>query len=157
MDPLGLTAAQIDAAGARWTVREVLQQPRIWAEIAGLIESQSQRLAEFLDPLLALPDLRVVLTGAGTSAYIGECLAPALARSLGRRVDAVPTTDLVASPDSYLLRGTPTLLVSFGRSGSSPESVAAFEIADGLLEHCAHLIFTCDGDGALFQRGTTAP
>ncbi|MGA8708870.1 MAG: SIS domain-containing protein [Steroidobacteraceae bacterium] len=156
MDDLGLSAAQIDAAGARWTAGEVLQQPQIWAEIAGLIEGQSQRLAQFLNPLLARPDVRVVLTGAGTSAYIGECLAPALARALGRRVDAVPTTDLVASPDSYLSRGTPTLLVSFGRSGSSPESVAAFEIADGLLEHCSHLIFTCDGDGALFRRGATA-
>ncbi len=157
MHGLGLSAAQIDGAGAHWTAHEVLQQPQIWAEVAALIEGQSQSLAQFLDPLIALPDLRVVLTGAGTSAYIGECLAPALARVLKLRVDAVPTTDLVASPDSYLSRDTPTLLVSFGRSGSSPESVAAFEIADGLLEHCSHLIFTCDAGGALYQRGSTAP
>jgi tagatose-6-phosphate ketose/aldose isomerase len=157
MDQLGLSAAQIDDAGACWTVREVLQQPQIWAQVASLIESQSQRLRQFLDPLLGQACLRVVLTGAGTSAYIGECLAPALARALGQRVDAVPTTDLVASPDSYLSRATPTLLVSFGRSGSSPESVAAFEIADGLLEHCSHLIFTCDAGGALYQRGSVAP
>ena len=91
-----------------------------------------------------------MLTGAGTSAYIGECLAPALA-TWAARVDAIPTTDLVASPQSYLSRSTPTLLVSFARSGNSPESVAAVRLADACIEHCAHLVVTCDAEGALAQ------
>jgi tagatose-6-phosphate ketose/aldose isomerase len=157
MDALGLTAAQIEAAGAHWTAREVLQQPRIWPEIEMLIEREAGRLSKFLEPLLKLPELRILLTGAGTSAFIGECLAPMLTRTLRRRVDAVPTTDLVASPPSHLSTRTPTLLVSFGRSGNSPESVAALEIADAYLEHCAHLIVTCDAQGALYQRGSMAP
>ena len=147
----GLSAAEIDGAGARWTAREILQQPEIWAEIERLITDEGHGLAEFLDPLLALPEGRIVLTGAGTSAYIGDCLAPALARILDRRVDAIPTTDLVASPDSYLSPATPTLLVSFGRSGNSPESVAAVRLADACVKDCAHLIVTCDAEGALGQ------
>jgi len=157
MNAFGLNAAQIDAAGAHWTVREVLQQPRIWGEIEQQIASQAAGLGAFLGPLLKRPELRIVLTGAGTSAHIGECLAPALTRTLARRVDAIPTTDLVASPQSYLTAETPTLMVSFGRSGNSPESMAAIEIADRHLKQCHHLVFTCDAAGALYQHATRAP
>jgi tagatose-6-phosphate ketose/aldose isomerase len=148
----GLSAKEIEDAGAQWTAREVLQQPDVWVEIERLIAGEAQGLAAFLDPLLARPDVRVVLTGAGTSGYIGECLAPALARMWGRRVDAISTTDLVASPQSYLSPATPTLLVSFGRSGNSPESVAAVRLADAIIKDCAHLILTCDAEGALARH-----
>jgi len=157
MDAFGLSAREIDSAGAHWTAREVLQQPRIWAQIETLIASEAARLSGFLDPLLKVPDLRILLTGAGTSAHIGECLAPALTRILGRVVDAIPTTDLVASPQNYLSPNRPALVVSFGRSGNSPESVAAVEIADACVSHCSHLIFTCDAEGALYKRASAAP
>jgi tagatose-6-phosphate ketose/aldose isomerase len=157
MNALGLSDTQIDGAGAHWTAREILQQPLIWAQIEALIAGEAARLSVFLDPLLKLPGLRIVLTGAGTSAHIGACLAPALVRTLARQVDAIPTTDLVASPVSYLSPDTPTLVVSFGRSGDSPESVAALEIANARLRHCSHLIFTCDAEGALYKRAAVAP
>src|SRR5579862_1047003 len=92
--PFGLNGPQLEAAGAHWTAREVLQQPQVWADIHSLIAGEAARLTEFLDPLIARPEVRIVLTGAGTSAHIGECLAPALTRTLGRNVEAVPTTDL---------------------------------------------------------------
>jgi tagatose-6-phosphate ketose/aldose isomerase len=157
MDDFGMTAVQIDEAGAHWTAREILQQPRVWAQIESLIAGKAETLGAFLQPLLQLPELRILLTGAGTSAHIGECLAATLARTLARRVEAIPTTDLVASPESYLSRDTPTLLVSFSRSGNSPESVAALELADSYVSRCAHLIFTCDAGGALYRRADGAP
>ena len=43
----------------------------------------------------------------------------------------------------------PTLLVSFARSGDSPESVAAAELADQLLSDVHHLVLTCNADGRL--------
>jgi tagatose-6-phosphate ketose/aldose isomerase len=63
----------------------------------------------------------------------------------------------VASPQSYLSHNAPTLVVSFGRSGNSPESVAAIEIADACVSRCSHLIFTCDAEGALYKRASMAP
>jgi tagatose-6-phosphate ketose/aldose isomerase len=150
--PFGLNGTQLEGAGAHWTAREVLQQPQVWAEIHSLIAGEAARLTEFLDPLVARPDVRILLTGAGTSAHIGECLAPALTRTLGRNVEAVPTTDLVASPQSYFSRDSQLLLVSFGRSGNSPESVAAVEVAEACARQCSHLIFTCDAEGALYKR-----
>ena len=93
-----------------------------------------------------------MLAGAGTSAFIGGCLAATLGRITGRCVEAVPTTDIVSAPKLYLAPETPTLLVSFGRSGSSPESVAAVELADSIVPDVHHLIITCNADGALAQR-----
>jgi tagatose-6-phosphate ketose/aldose isomerase len=151
MDMFGFSAAQLQSAGAQWTAREIAQQPQIWAELESLVVGNAG-LARFLDPLLQRSDLRIILTGAGTSAHIGECLAPALARIPGRRVEAISTTDIVSSPESFLSVKAPTLLVSFGRSGNSPESVAAVELADTCIEQCFHLILTCDAQGALYKR-----
>ena len=105
----GRTAAELEAAGAASTAREILQQPALWCEIEALMQREAPRVRAFLDPLLARPHLRIVLTGAGTSAYTGECLAPALTRALGRRVEVIATTDLVADPHGGLVRGVPTL------------------------------------------------
>jgi tagatose-6-phosphate ketose/aldose isomerase len=43
----------------------------------------------------------------------------------------------------------PTLIISFARSGNSPESVAAVSIADQICRKCYHLIITCDKEGEL--------
>lgn len=128
------------------TILEIGQQPEAWREVAGSTDAEA---AAFVREIRALPDLRVILTGAGSSAFAGDIAAPALRRHLNRRVEAVPTTDIVASPLDFLERHTPTLLVSFGRSGNSPESVATTDLADELVEDVWHLILTCDRDGRL--------
>jgi tagatose-6-phosphate ketose/aldose isomerase len=147
---LGLSAAQIRSAGAQWTAREIAQQPEVWPQIGRDIAADGS-LRAHLAPLLANPGLRMVLTGAGTSAYIGKCLAPALARA-GRQAEAIPTTDIVASPQSTLGSKVPTLMVHFARSGNSPESVAALELAERQIEDCHHLIVTCNPEGDLSRR-----
>lgn len=128
------------------TILEIGQQPDAWREVA---TRSDEGAADFLRDVTGRPDLRVILTGAGSSAFAGEIAAPALRRHLNRRVDAIATTDIVAGPLDYLERSTPTLLVSFGRSGNSPESVATTELADELVDDVWHLILTCDRDGQL--------
>ncbi|MDT5263688.1 MAG: D-galactosamine 6-phosphate deaminase/isomerase [Mycobacterium sp.] len=128
------------------TILEIGQQPDAWREVAGRTDEHA---AGFLRDVAGRPDLRVILTGAGSSAFAGEIAAPALRRHLDRRVEAVATTDIVASPLAYLERHTPTLLVSFGRSGNSPESLATTELADEIVDDVWHLILTCDRGGEL--------
>ena len=151
VEVLGLSAAQIAAGGAYWTAREIAQQPQLWREIAQLVASDTA-LARFLEQRRADPPLRVLLTGAGTSSFIGECLAPALASQGWPRAEAIATTDIVASPGSFLARGIPTLAVHFARSGNSPESVAAMELAEQCIDRCYHLIVTCNEQGELYRR-----
>jgi tagatose-6-phosphate ketose/aldose isomerase len=145
-------SAEMKATGGEWTAREIAQQPAVWLEVAGLLAQQRARLDAFLAPLLADARVRIVLTGAGTSSYIGGCLTPGLTRHLGRRVDSVATTDLVSGPHLYLQRDVPTLLVSFARSGGSPESVAAVEVAEKAVDNLHHLVITCNVEGALARR-----
>jgi tagatose-6-phosphate ketose/aldose isomerase len=136
-----------------WTHREILQQPETLAATQQLLAQDEAAIASFLAPLLARPDLRIVLTGAGTSAFIGEALAPWLSRLLDRNVEAVATTDIVSAPSLYLRANAPTLLVSFGRSGNSPESLVAVELAEAGIADVHHLVITCNGEGALATRG----
>jgi tagatose-6-phosphate ketose/aldose isomerase len=143
--------AWLERAGATWTAREIAQQPLTLARTQCILESRAAEVSAFLAPLVARPDMRIILTGAGSSAFIGECLAPTLARHLTRRVEAIPTTDLLSGPLLYLQADVPTLLVSFGRSGGSPESVAVVELADRIVTECHQLVITCNEEGALYE------
>jgi tagatose-6-phosphate ketose/aldose isomerase len=157
MTSMQRSASELERLGGASTAREIAQQPAVWLATEQLLGEQQQAIHAFLAPLLARPELRIILTGAGSSAYIGRCLQPDLLAGLQRRVEALATTDLVAGPDRYLQRGIPTLLVSFARSGSSPESVAATELADQLIDDCQHLVLTCNATGELYRRHTGAP
>src|SRR6185436_19187472 len=152
MTHLQFDQAWLERAGALWTAREIAQQPRTLVGTQAILVSRAAELAAFLSPLLARRDMRVILTGAGSSAFIGECLAPILVQHLNRRVEAIATTDLLSGPDQYLRPEVPTLLVSFGRSGGSPESVAVVELAERLLRECYQLVVTCNETGALYTR-----
>ena len=132
-----------------WTAKEICQQPAIWRKAASNIDAVREHLNQWLSPILAQPECRIILTGAGTSAYVGKSIAPALSASSGRVFEAISTTDIVANPKQYLLADIPTLLISYGRSGNSPESVAAIDLADQVVKHCYHLVLTCNPDGAL--------
>jgi tagatose-6-phosphate ketose/aldose isomerase len=152
---LGHDIAELIARKADQTSREIAQQPAVWRELAGQLAATGEDTATFLKPLLDRPDLRIVLTGAGTSSYVGDILAPVLRRRLGRRVDAIATTDIVADPLSTFAEDVPTLLVSAARSGDSPESTTAAELASRCLTQCWHLVLTCNPQGALAR--THAP
>jgi len=141
--------AQLSASGALCTAREIEQQPRMLERTHDLVADMHDRLRSFVAPLIDNAAARVILAGAGTSAYIGQCLAPVLDRQLAARVDAIPTTDIVSAPDQYLDVRHPLLLVSFGRSGNSPESLAAVKFAEARIPDVRHLIVTCNADGAL--------
>jgi tagatose-6-phosphate ketose/aldose isomerase len=141
-----------DQEAKPWTRVEIEQQPVTLRQTQAMLLAHRHEIAAFVAPLLARPELRIVLTGAGTSAFIGECLAPWLSQQLGRPVEAIATTDIVSSPMQHLRRDAPTLLVSFGRSGNSPESVAAVELVDAQVADARHLVLTCNAQGALGQR-----
>jgi len=148
---LAYDAGELHERGAGWTASEIAQQPALWREVGDIARARRSETDAFLGPLLARKDLRVVLTGAGTSAFAGELLTGVLSRELRRRVEAIATTDLVSNPREYLAEDVPTLLVSFARSGESPESVAATRLADECLAECYHLVVTCNAEGQLYR------
>lgn len=141
--------AALDVEGSTHTAREIAQQPAVWRKVADVISSARAEIEAKIAPLVARPDVRIVFTGAGSSAFVGDTIAPYLAERHGRAAEAVATTDIVANPRGVFVGDRPTLLVSFARSGNSPESVAATELAEQLLTEVHHLIITCNDEGQL--------
>ncbi|MEO2267450.1 SIS domain-containing protein [Pseudoalteromonas sp. YIC-656] len=149
---LSLDETTLKQHNAYWTAKEIAQQPSSWRNTAAIVEQHSAAINDFLSPILALPGLQIILTGAGTSAYVGEALAPHVTEKTSLDVRAISTTDIVSNPLGYLQQHTPTLLISYARSGNSPESVAAVKLADQVLDNCFHLLITCNETGQLAQQ-----
>lgn len=148
----GLDVPALAARGALATATEIAQQPAMLRATQALLDERADEIRDWMAARLRQDRVRVVFAGAGTSAFIGECLAPELSRRLGVRCDAVATTDIVATPAAAFERSQPLVLVSFGRSGNSPESLATVELADRLVDHVHHLVITCNADGALARH-----
>lgn len=149
---LGFAENDLDSLKAFWTAKEIEQQPDCWKKTYAIIDECRPVINAFMESVLAHPELRIVLTGAGTSAFAGRALAPVLSKVTGCRVEAIASTDIVSNPYQYFAEDIPTLLISFARSGNSPESVAAVELANQCLSNCYHLILTCNSKGELYQR-----
>lgn len=138
------------------TAREIAFQPSLWRQTAARLAEQRPALDGFLDT--ALKEATVIfLTGAGTSAFIGRSLAPVWASATGLPAQAVATTDIVTHPHYYFGREIVPLIISFARSGNSPESVATVQLADQLCSKAFHLAITCNGEGALAQTAFRHP
>src|SRR5690625_2411929 len=95
--------------------------------------------------------VRVVFTGAGTSAFAGDTLVPELRRQSQGKVqfESIATTDIVSNPTEFLFKESPTILVSFARSGNSPESVAAVSLGQEIVDNFYQVNITCNKDGKL--------
>ena len=133
-----------------YTFDEIHQQPAMWRkELQALLNNKAE-VSAFMHKYLT-PDTDIVLTGAGTSAFIGDALCPVM-RGMWRNVRSVPTTDIVTHAKYLLDKERPLLLVSFARSGNSPESVAAVNLANKVCKNVAHVYITCNAQGKLAQQ-----
>ncbi|MBY6238098.1 SIS domain-containing protein [Vibrio harveyi] len=153
---LGYELPWLEQRNGVHTAQEISHQPQLWRALSSILEEQYEAIRDFLTPLLEQPDLRIILTGAGTSAFVGDAAAPFIQEGLRFQVESIPTTDLVSNPEQYLDPSRPTLVVSYARSGNSPESVAAVALVDQLVPHCHHLFLTCNRDGELSHYARTA-
>lgn len=141
--------------GANHTCTEIHHQPEVWKEWVTEFFKNKERYNEFLESIYQKhPHVRVILTGAGTSAFVGDTLAPELNRLNKDHVhfEAVPTTNIVSNPTAYLQAETPTIMVSFARSGNSPESVATVELGQKLIKNFYQVVITCNKEGQLAQN-----
>ena len=139
-----------------FTATEIHQQPGTWTKTIQQIASMKEELKAFLANVTSKEDYDIILTGAGTSEFVGNALYSYINKVTDFKTKSFGTTDIVATPENYLSRTKPTLLVSFGRSGNSPESVGAVEAADVVCkENVYHLFVTCNAEGALSKAAKT--
>ena len=133
-----------------FTFNEIHQQPAMWRkELKALLEKREE-ISAFMHKYLT-PETDIVLTGAGTSAFIGDALQPII-RGMWKNVRSVATTDIITHAQYLLNPEKPLLLISFARSGNSPESVGAVNLANKLCKNVAHVYITCNKNGKLAQQ-----
>lgn len=132
-----------------FTLQEIYQQPATWRKTCAQIAACKDELQKFIDQVVKQDDFDIVLTGAGTSEFVGNSLFQALNQKYNHKVKSVGTTDIVPSPEFFLSKTKPTILVSFGRSGNSPESLGAVENAEVVCQNLYHIFVTCNHEGTL--------
>lgn len=132
-----------------YTETEIGAQPALWQKVFDLLEQKEKEIKAFISPILEIKDLQIILTGAGSSAFIGEAAEGLIQKNTGCSTKAIPTTDLVTHPDLHFLAHFPTLLISFARSGNSPESLETVKLANDFCKEVYHLVITCNKDGKL--------
>lgn len=132
-----------------WTAKEIKQQPETWKKTLKQVGDLKVELSSFLKDILDNDDYDVICSGAGTSEFVGNAIYSYLAKKTNYHAKSYGTTDIVAAPENYLSAEKPTLMISFARSGNSPESVAAVECANKICKNIKHLFITCNIDGAL--------
>ncbi|WP_179394116.1 SIS domain-containing protein [Lacticaseibacillus absianus] len=146
---------ELTKMGAQITTQEIKQQPELWQEAFTTYTAKKADIDAFLARVIADANgqvVRVIFTGAGTSAYTGDTVTPYLQKHGDRahfRFESIATTDIVSAPYDYLEAETPTVLVSFARSGNSPESVKTVELAEQVIKHLHQITITCAPDGKL--------
>lgn len=131
------------------TWKEIHQQPETWVKTDALVAQYEQEIKHFLADD---KNRQIIITGAGSSAFIGNTIEAIIAKYTNAHVAAIDTTSLLSHPDLYLRAHKPLLLVSFGRSGNSPESIAVCKLVNQLVEDVKEIVITCNENGQLAQR-----
>ena len=148
-----LAKEELEKLGAYITATEIYQQPGLWKEAHQLYLDQLDTITSFLTGIKEKHDfVHVIFTGAGTSDFVGQSIANYLnqVNDLNHiRFSAIGSVELVSRPHDYFQADLPTILVSFARSGNSPESLAAVEIAKQLVDSLYQVTITCAAEGKL--------
>lgn len=152
----------LKALGADITTGEIKQQPELWLDTLNIYKDNKDAIDALLADARAMGEgrLSVIFTGAGTSDYVGDTCAPYLRHAGDTNLydfKPIATTDIVSAPRDFLRAEDPTLLVSFARSGNSPESLAAVEVARKFVKNIKFLNITCAPEGKLAVQSADDP
>lgn len=158
-DLLHCTTKEKEELGIVHTPGEIRQQPGSWAKTVELLDERKEELETFLKSagLRNGGNATVISTGAGTSEFIGTATLGILQAGLQRHVLSIPTTSLVTHARDTFLADQEYVLISFARSGNSPESVASYDAASQYAKKLKHIVITCNRNGALASKSGSDP
>lgn len=150
---LHMSPDEKQALGIVATAGEIAQQPETWKSTHSIFRRHSADLRSFLERTGlrgSVPQRpTVILTGAGTSDYIGQALALLLRTQWQTETFAVPSTDLLTNLSDYILADRRYVIISSSRSGDSPEGVAVLDQVLSTHPAIAHIVITCNAHGRM--------
>lgn len=145
---LNMSDAEKNEKGLEFTPKEIAQQPSLWPKTLEVLIKNQNELKVFLGEILKDPRCRIILSGAGTSEFIGNACEAYLRKALNVDVDSHATTSIVSNSEDIFISGRRYLVISFARSGNSPESIGTWNIVNE-LEDSRQIVITCNAEGEL--------
>ena len=154
---LNLPEEEKKRRGVEFTPPEIAQQPATWAKAAQIVAKRAGEIKAFMKTagLLGKKDATLILTGAGSSEFVGNAVEHVLRKRLKREVMSIPTTHFVTHPANVFVPGKNYVVLSFARSGNSPESMATYNLVKKVCPAAKQIAITCNKDGKLAQAAKT--
>ena len=91
--------------GVQYTPKEIELQPKMWIKNFEMLRRREKEIRSFISSkILSKRSSKVVLSGAGSSFFVGLSSQNLLRHRWNIDVDARPTTDIVTHWGSILLR-----------------------------------------------------
>lgn len=152
---LNLSADQKRGLGVEFTPREIAQQPSTWTKAAQIVIARKAEISKFLKSSgvtsggAGRKNATLILTGAGSSEFVGNAVFNVMRQRMGANVISVPTTHIVTNPETVFLPGRRYVVLSFARSGNSPESMATYNLVKQVCPEAQQIAITCNKNGKL--------
>ncbi len=141
---------------AKFIKEEIHQQPYLWSRTYQLIKDRKDRIIDFMSGF-SITDTEFIFTGAGSSFFVAEVVSAIFQNNTGFTSRAISSTELVTHPAHYINPLKKTVLISFARSGNSPESLAAINNSELISPNIYNIIITCNKEGRLANLSTSRP
>jgi len=154
MDPLTelmiLSREELKARGIEHTPREISQQPSLWIKNFEMLKNRVDEIKVFIEKNILSKNIgRILLSGAGSSHFIGLSCENLLRRMWQVNIESNASTDIVTDWKSIFLTNLDTTMIYFSRSGNSPEVLGTFLLADKYHKKINHIVVTCNKSGKL--------
>lgn len=125
-----------DIGRGRYTIAEIVHQPKAWQEVVELIDGQREKLVGLVRGID-----EVVFTGCGSAYNASLTLASTFQHVTGLRARAVTAAELYLFPETAFVAKSKYLVVALSRSGETTETVKACNVAKE--RDCRILCLTC--------------
>lgn len=148
MKYLGLDEEVLKEKGGYYAAMEIERQPDLWQQVVQDVEKNIPAIEKFFGQF-DLSNTKILLVGAGSSALASSIVENTLKKKCGLNVEVVPSTKLILQPEFYLNTDKTVLFVSFGSSGSTPESVESVRLAQTMCKDLYQMFVICASNGIL--------
>jgi tagatose-6-phosphate ketose/aldose isomerase len=95
MKYLDIDIKDLKLRGGYDTAKEISHQPQMWQKTFDRVREEKDQIGKFIANVVDKSNPCVILTGAGTSAFIGEVLAGTVQKQLKISAKSIPTTDII--------------------------------------------------------------
>ena len=108
--------------GSYATYDEIMSQPQVWREAIRVAEGRKKEIMSFFSEN---EFDQAIFFGCGSSYYLALSAAVTFQRFTRKTTQALPSTDLIIFPETFLNPAQNILLIPISRSGESSETVNA--------------------------------